>query len=320
MKLKYAFALSIATLLGTQLPAHSQEWPQRPITIVVPFPAGGNTDSIARLTAERLTKDLGQNVVVDNRPGAGGAIAAQAVQRADPDGYTLFMAAMPVIAILPKIQDVQYDPVRDFTPITIIGSNPFALAVNSSVPATSIKELVTLLKKNDGKMNYASGGTGSVSHLSAALFLQRAGANLAHIAYKGDTPAMVALMGGEVAMYFGNLSAVGPQSESGKIRMLAVSGKERSPLFPNVPTIAEVYPGFQTLTWNGLMAPRNTPKAIVDRIATAVGKAAKDKEFVDRLSAIGVDVVANTPEEFADTIQSDLELWNSAVAAAKLKG
>src|SRR5690606_27553515 len=190
------------------------EWPQRPITILVPFAAGGNTDSIARLTAERLTRELGQNVVVDNRPGAGGAIAAQAVQRADPDGYTLFMAAMPVIAILPKIQDVQYDPVRDFTPVTIIGSNPFALAVNSKVPANNIKELVSLLNKNDGAMNYASGGAGSVSHLSAALFLQRAGADLEHIAYKGDAPAMVALMGGDVAMYFGNRSAVGPQSKS----------------------------------------------------------------------------------------------------------
>lgn len=320
MKLRSVLTLS-AALSATLAPllAQANEWPERSIRIIVPFAAGGNTDGIARLTAERLTQALGQTVLVENRPGANGSIAAQAVQRADPDGYTLLMAAMPIVAILPKVQKVPYDPVKDFVPISNIGSNPFALGIGKNVPATNLKEFEELVRKNAGRYNYASGGSGSVSHLSGALFLKRAGLEMMHVMYKGDAPAMAALLGGEVTMYFGNLSAIAPQAKAGNVKMIAVSSAKPSPLFPDVPTIAETHPGFETLTWNGLMAPAGTPPAVVDRIASEVQKLGRNKDFVDRLSALGVDVVANSPAEFAATVQSDIALWADAVKAADLK-
>ncbi|MDX3905958.1 MAG: tripartite tricarboxylate transporter substrate binding protein [Pigmentiphaga sp.] len=320
MKLKSVLALSAAWCAAiAPLLAQASNWPERSIRVIVPFAAGGNTDGIARLTAERLTQSLGQSVVVENRPGANGSIAAQAVQRADPDGYTLLMAAMPIIAILPKVQKVPYDPVKDFVPISNIGSNPFALGIGKNVPATNLKEFVELVRKSPGRYNYASGGSGSVSHLSGALFLKRTGLEMMHVMYKGDAPAMAAVLGGEVSMYFGNLSAIAPQAKAGNVRMLAVSSSRPTPLFPDVPAIADTYPGFETLTWNGLMAPAGTPRAVVNRIADEVRRLGRDSAFVDRLAALGVDVVADGPDELAATVQSDIALWTDAVKAADLK-
>lgn len=312
-----ALALAGATTAGF---AQTANWPQRPIKLVVPFSAGGNTDSIARLTAERLTQSLGQPVIVDNKPGANGAIAADFVAQSPPDGYTLLMAAMPVLAILPTITKTKFDPLRDFAPISIVGSNPFVMAISKSVPANNLREFVAYAKKNPGELNYASGGSGSVSHLSAALFVKRAKLQMTHVSYKGGGPAVADLLGGTVQMYFGNLSELAPQAESGKIRIVAVSSLERARQIPNVPTVAESgYPGFKTLTWNGMVAPAGTPPAIINRVALAVKEAVSQPELRARLWQLGVDPIGDAPEQFAQTLRSDIGIWAEAAKASNLK-
>ena len=309
-------------LLGTAQLGHTQtaNWPQRPIKLIVPFAAGGNTDSIARLTAERLSQSLGQSVVVENKAGANGAIAADFVAQSAPDGYTLFMAAMPVLAILPTISKTKFDPVRDFAPVSNVGSNPFVMAISSSVPAKNLREFVAYAKKNDGKLNFASGGSGSVSHLSPVLFLKRANINMTHISYKGGGPAVADLLGGQVQMYFGNLSELAPHADGGKIRIIGVSSLERAKQIPDVPTFAESgFPGFKTLTWNGIVAPAGTPPAIINRVAAAVQDAVSKPEFRARLWQLGVDPIGNTPVQFAETLRADSATWAEAAKASNLK-
>jgi tripartite-type tricarboxylate transporter receptor subunit TctC len=314
-----AMALALLGMTTTGF-AQTANWPQRPIKLVVPFSAGGNTDSIARLTAERLSQSLGQPVIVDNKPGANGAIAADFVAQSPPDGYTLFMAAMPVLAILPTITKTKYDPIRDFAPISIVGSNPFVMAISKSVPATNLREFVAYAKKNPGKLNYASGGSGSVSHLSAALFVKRANLEMTHVSYKGGGPAVADLLGGQVQMYFGNLSELAPQAESGKIRIIGVSSLERAKQIPNVPTFAESgFPGFKTITWNGLVAPAGTPPAIINRLAADVKLAVSQPELRARLWQLGVDSIGDTPVQFAQTLKSDISIWAEAAKASNLK-
>ena len=314
-------AIALA-LLGATPAAFAQTsgWPQRPIKLVVPFAAGGNTDSIARLTAERLSQSLGQPVVVDNKAGANGAIAADFVAQSPPDGYTLLMAAMPVLAILPAITKTKFEPLRDFAPISIVGSNPFVMAISKSVPATNVREFVAYAKKNAGKLNYASGGSGSVSHLSAALFVKRANLDMTHVSYKGGGPAVADLLGGQVQMYFGNLSELAPQADGGKIRIIGVSSLERARQIPDVPTFAESgFPGFKTLTWNGLVAPAGTPPGIINRVAAAVSDAVSKPEMRARLWQLGVDPIGNTPDQFAQTLRSDIGIWTEAAKASNLK-
>ena len=308
------------TALSMLSQAQTGVWPQKPIRIIVPFAAGGNTDGIARLTAERLTHSLGQPVLVENRAGAGGAIAADLVAKAAPDGYTLMMAAMPVLAILPTITKTNFDPLRDFTPISIVGSNPFVMAVHKSVPANNAKELADFVKKNPSKLNYASGGSGSVSHLSAALFVKRANIDMTHISYKGGSPAVTDLLGGQVQMYFGNLSELAPHAAGGQIRIIGVSSPQRARQLPDVPTVAESgFPGFKTVTWNGLVAPAGTPPAVINRIALAVKDAVALPDTIAKLGQMGVDPIGDTPAQFLDTLKADLAVWSEAAKASNLK-
>ncbi len=318
---RHLTCLALALLGATQL-GHAQpgNWPQRPLKIIVPFAAGGNTDSIARLTAERLSQSLGQSVVVENRAGANGAIAADFVAQSAPDGYTLLMAAMPVLAILPSISKTRFDPLRDFVPVSNVGSNPFVMAISTTVPAKNLREFVAYAKKNDGKLNFASGGSGSVSHLSPVLFLKRANINMTHVSYKGGGPAVADLLGGQVQMYFGNLSELAPHADGGKIRIIGVSSLERAKQIPDVPTFAESgFPGFKTLTWNGIVAPSGTPAAVVNRVAAAVQDAVGKPEFRARLWQLGVDPIGNTPAQFADTLRADTATWAEAAKASNLK-
>lgn len=295
-------------------------WPQRPGKIVVPFAAGGNTDSIARITAERLTQGLGQLFIVENKVGAGGAIAADYVAKSPADGYTLLMAAMPVVAILPIITKTNFDPLKDFVAISNVGSNPFVMGVHKSIPATTIEEFVAYVKKNPGKFNYASGGSGSVSHLSAALFVKRAQIEMAHISYKGGAPAVTDLLGGNVQMYFGNFSELFPHVSGGNIRIIGVSSNSRVAQLPQVATIAESgFPGFKTLTWNGLMAPAETSPAIIARLTEAVVKAVKTESTMAKFIQIGVDPIGNSSKEFSETLRSDIAIWSEAAKAANLK-
>ncbi len=317
VKISVLLSLSALSMLSQAQPA---AWPQKPIRIIVPFAAGGNTDGIARLTAERLTHSLGQPVLIENRAGAGGAIAADLVAKSTPDGYTLMMAAMPVLAILPTITKTNFDTLRDFTPISIVGSNPFVMAVHKSVPANNASELADFAKKNPGKLNYASGGSGSVSHLSAALFVRRANIDMTHISYKGGSPAVTDLLGGQVHMYFGNLSELAPHAAGGQIRIIGVSSARRARQLPDVPTIAESgFPGFKTITWNGLVAPAGTPPAVINRIALAVKDAVALPDTIAKLSQMGVDPIGDTPAQFLDTLKADLAIWSEAAKASNLK-
>ena len=322
MTFRRQFCVAVAALLplGLCAGALAQTWPSKPIRIVVPFAAGGNTDSIARTAAERLSQSLGQQVIVDNKPGANGAIAAELVARAAPDGYTLLMAPMPLVAVLPVVTKTPYDPLKDFAPISNIGSNPFVLGVHAGVLARNVREFVEHVRANAGKLNYASGGSGSVSHLSAALFVKRAGLDMTHVSYKGGAPAVADLLGGQVQMYFGNLSELAPHAQAGRVRIIGVSSEKRAAQLPDVPTIAESgYPGFRTLTWNGLVAPAGTPAAVIARIAQEAAAICANPAAAQRLAQLGVDALCSTPAEFAETMRSDILIWAEAVKAANLK-
>ena len=304
-------------LLGSAAPALSQDWPQRPVTIIVPFAAGGNTDGIARIIAQRLGDALGKPFVVESRPGANGAIAASAVAHAPADGYTLFMAALPQIAIGPAMTKVSYDPVRDFAPISNVAVNAFVLAVHRDMPAKTVAEFVAYVQARPGKLAYASSGPGSLAHLSMALFLKMAGLDMIHVSYKGNAPALADVLAGHVPAMFTNLSDALPHANSGTIRLLGVSSDQRVAQLPDVPTVAESgFPRFKTLTWNGLMAPAGTPKVIITRVADEVRRAVKDPALIERLATYGVDPLGSTPEEFAATIAADIPLWAEAVKIA----
>jgi tripartite-type tricarboxylate transporter receptor subunit TctC len=298
----------------------AQSWPQKPVKVIVPFPPGGVTDSLARITADWLTQRLGQPVVAENRPGASGAIAAELVARAEPDGYTLFSAATPQLAILPHVQKINYDPVKDFAPISIVGTNPFALGCNQKIAATTLKQLVDYGRAHPGELSYASPGSGTIGHLTMALFLARAGLKMEAVLYKGGGPAIADVLAGHVPCYFGNLNEILPHARGGKINVLAVSGEARAPQLPQVPTVAEQgYAGFRTVTWNGYVAPAATPKNIVERIAREIAAGCRDTAFAARLEKIGVDPVCGTPAEFERAVREDLALWKEAVQAAGIK-
>lgn len=315
-----ALLLGLGLSLAVSTSAQAQTWPQKPLRIIVPFSAGGNTDSIARITAEWLTQKLGQTVIVENKPGASGAIAAEFVARAPADGYTLFMATLPQMAVLPAMTKTPYDPVADFAPVSIVASNAFALAVNDLIPAKTLPELIAYVRQRPGKLVYASAGTSSLSHLSVVLLLKRAGLEMEHVSYKGGAPALADVVAGHAPMYFGNLAEIIPQSKSGKIKVLAVSGEKRAPQLPNVPTVAEQgFPGYHTNTWNAIAAPAKTPQAVIDRLAREIAAATRDPGFIQRLENIGVDAVGNTPAEFAAVLKADLETWAEAVRVSGVK-
>jgi tripartite-type tricarboxylate transporter receptor subunit TctC len=314
-----AVALSIVAMCLTA-PVQAQDWPQRPVTLIVPFAAGGNTDGIARITAQRLSETLGGNFVVDNRPGAGGAIAAELAAKSAPDGYTLFVAALPVMAIVPAINKVRYDSQKSFAPVSNIATNPFVLVVNKDIPATTLKEFIDYVKARNGQLSYGSAGIGSLNHLSMALFLKKANLEMTHVPYRGNAPALSDVIAGHVPAMFSNFSDALPQAKAGTVRMLALSSDKRSPLADQVPTVAESgFPDFSVLTWNGVMAPAGTPKPIVDKIAAAIAAAVKDPKFSARLSEFGVDPLGNSPEEFGATLARDIATWGEAVDIAGVR-
>ena len=316
---KVLLAAAIAALASSQ-PVAAQDWPQRPVKIIVPFAPGGNADGMARMLAQRLGEVFGQQFVVENRTGAGGAIAVEAVARAPADGTTLLWGVQPQIVILPAMTKVPYDPVKDLVPISVLATNPFVLVVNGALPVKSVKEFVDYVRGQPQKLSYAISGLGSVAHLSMALFLKRAGLDMTPVAYRGNAPAMADVVAGHVPTMFSSLADALPQAASGGIRILAVSGEQRVAQIPDVPTVAEAgYPGFKVITWNGLMAPAGTPKAIVDRIAAEMARAVKDPKFAERLTAFGVDPLGNTPGEFAALIAREIPLWAEAVDLAGVK-
>ena len=319
-KLRLWLAL-VAVLAGvaSAQPAQSQVWPQRPVKIIVPFAAGGNTDLLARMVAQRLGEAFGQQFVVENRPGAGGARAAEAVARSPADGYTLFVTAVSVIAIVPAMTKTSYDPVRDFAPISAIGTNPFVLVVHPSMPVNTLAEFVDYVRSRPNKLSYVRSGVGGVGHLSMAMFLKRAELDMVPVTYSvGGAASMTDVIAGHVPIFLSTLSEAVPHATSGALRLLAVSSERRAPQIPDVPTFSESgFPGFKTLSWNGLLAPAGTPREIIDRIAKEVAGAAKDPKFIERLGSFGIDTLGNTPEEFAAVIAADIPFW---AEAAKIAG
>jgi len=299
--------------------AHAQatDWPARPVTVVVGYAAGGNTDVMARMASKTLSEDLKQSFVVDNRIGARGATAATHVAQAAPDGYTLFFAASPQIAIVPQVQKVSYDPKKDFAPVSIFGAGPFILGINSSIPAKTLAEFVAYAKTR--KINYGSSGAGSVAHLAAALLVARAGLDAVHIPFRGSGQVTAALLGGQIDMFFGNASDLVPHADSGKVTLLGVATPQRMKQLANVPTISETYPNMSLTSWNGFLVPAKTPREIVNKLAKHVIAAARDPANVAQLTALGIEPNGTTPEEFVAQINREQPQFDAAIKAANLK-
>jgi tripartite-type tricarboxylate transporter receptor subunit TctC len=310
--------LAIAALSAGN--AQAQDWPQRPVRILVPYAAGGNSDSMARISAQHLSEAFKQPFVVENRVGANGAIAGEAVARAAPDGYTLLWGVQPAIVIAPAVQKVPFDPAKDFAPISVVGTNPFVLIVNKDVSVKTVGEFIAWVKAQPTKLSYAEGSAGSVTHLSMALFLKRAGLDMTNVSYRGNAPALTDVIAGHLPTMFSNLSDALPHAASGAIRILAVSSGKRVAQLKDVPTVAESgFSGYDVVTWNGLLAPAATPKPIVDQIAAEIAKAVKEPKFIERLTSFGAEPSGITPTQFAALIASDLKLWAEAVEVAGVK-
>lgn len=317
------FALAILPLLvamGGPPTARSEPWPQRPVRIIVPFGAGGSSDVAARILAQQLGAAFGQQVVVENRPGASGVLAAEAVARAPADGYTLLMATTAQISVTPQITQTPYDPIKDFAPISVVATNPFVLAVHPSIPARTVGEFVAFARAQPHRLAYASSGIGSIGHLSMELFLRRAGLEMIPVTYKGGTAQLNDVIAGRVKVTLLNLSVVAPFAASDALRLLAVTSEKRSPQIPDVPIFSESgLPGFKILNWVSLMAPAGTDKEIIDRIAAEVSRAVKDPKVSAILVANGLEPVGDSPAEFAAMIAADIPLWTEAVKQAGLK-
>jgi tripartite-type tricarboxylate transporter receptor subunit TctC len=312
--------LAIVLTFASKPSVQAQDWPQRPVRILVPYAAGGNSDGMARISAQHLSDAFKQPFIVENRVGANGAIAGEAVARAVPDGHTLLWGVQPAIVIAPAMNKVPFDPAKDFAPISVVGTNPFVLIVNKDVPAKSVAEFVAWVKAQPNKLSYAEGSAGSVTHLSMALFLKRAGLDMTNVSYRGNAPALTDVIAGHLPTMFSNLSDALPHAATGAIRIIAVSSAQRVAQIKDVPTIAEAgFPGYDVVTWNGLMAPAGTPKPIVDRIAAEIAKAVNEPKFVERLTSFGADPSGITPQQFTTLIASDLKLWAEAVEVAGVK-
>src|SRR5262249_24149368 len=315
----FAIRYSLFAIFFAATAAHAQNWPQRPVKVLVPLAAGGNIDVMGRLATGRLSDALGAEFVVENRVGGNGIIATEAVARAPADGYTLLWASTSVIAIFPAISKVGYDPAKDFAPISLFGVAPQVLIVNPKFPAQTVPEFVTYVKSQKEKLAYAGGGgPGSASNLLMALFLKRAGLDMTNVSYRGTAPALTDVIAGRIPTMFVPMSEALPQARAGRVRMLAVSSETRNRNVPDVPSLAEQgFPGFHAVSWTALMAVAGTPKPIVERLAAEVGRALKDPAFLAQLDHAGVDPAADTsPAAFAEFLGKEILLWGEAVKTA----
>ncbi|HEX9464899.1 MAG TPA: tripartite tricarboxylate transporter substrate binding protein [Alphaproteobacteria bacterium] len=292
-----------------------QAYPTRPIRMVVPFSAGaGVTDIMARLVGQHLSANLGQQIVIENRPGAGGILGTDIVSKAAPDGYTLLMTNVS-LAVTPYLYpSLPYDPVKDFTPVTMVNSAPLLLVVHPSFAAKSLQELVVYAKSHPGQLNYGSGGVGSTPHLAGELFKSLAGIDVVHVPYKGGAPALSDLVGGQLSFMIENVPGTMPFVMSGNLRALAITSPQRSPLAPELPTMAEAgVPGYEMIGWNGIVAVKGTPPEIVDRLHSEVVKILRMPEVRERLATLGAEPVGNTPDEFGAFIKAEMAQWGKII-------
>lgn len=314
-----AAAACLAALMlsaGTQ----AQTYPVKSIRLIVPLAPGGGNDTIARLIGQKISPALGQQVVVDNRAGAGGVIATEMVAKAPADGYTLLLANVAVMTIVPNAQKkVPYDPLRDFAPVSLIASAPQLVVVHPSLPVNSVKQLVALGRAKPGAINYASNGIGSSTHLATEMFSMMAGVKMVHVPYKGLSLAMTDLLSGQVPLMFSSAVAMLPHVKTGKLRAIAMTGAQRSPVLAEVPTVAEAgLKGYESGSWYGIAAPANTPRAIVDRLNREIVAVVKSKEIQDRLHGEAVTPVGNTPDEFATHIRAEFERMARVIREARI--
>lgn len=305
-----------AILAGIALAAMStlagaQAWPAKPIRIVAPSTPGDAPDVIARLVADKLSVALGQQVVVENRPGAGGVVGSEAVAKSPPDGYTLIMGNAGSHGINAAVYSkLPYDIQRDFVPVSQVAVAPNVMVINPGVPANTVAEFIAYAKSQPGKLSYASGGNGSSAHMSMELFKSMAGVDIQHIPYKGSSPALTDLIGGQVVVFIGNMPPTVPHIKSGRLRALAVTTKARSALMPELPTISDAaLPGFETVAWFGVLAPAGTPPEVVNRLSQEIGRIARSPEMREKLLAMGAEPVGGTPEEFKAVIDRDIAKW-----------
>ena len=314
----WVVGFALATLAAL---AHAQAWPSKPIKWVVPFAPGGTTDILARVVGEKLAIALGQPVIIENKPGAGGGLGAEFTAKAAPDGYTIMGGTISTHAINASLYNkLPYDPVKDFVAITLIARVPNMLVINPSISAGSVKELIVLLKANPGKYSFASSGNGTSQHLSGELFKTMAGVDMQHIPYKGSPPALQDVMGGQVAMTFDNITTAWPLAKSGKLRALAVTTATRSAVAPDVPTLAESgLPGFEVGSWQGVFAPAGTPPEIVKRLNTEIVKILKLPAVSEKLVGLGAEPVGNSSEEFTALVKAEVVKWADVVKKSGAK-
>ena len=301
--------------------ALAQNYPEKPVRMVVPFPPGGAADIVARHAAQKLTEALGAQFIVDNRAGAGGAIGTDYAAHAAPDGYTLINASSSSMSINPHIgAGTPYDPLRSFTPVILIGYAPNVLVVHPSVPAKSVKELIAIAKARPNALNIASNGSGTISHLTAELFMQRAGIRMVHVPYKGSAPATIDLMAGQVSMLFAAYPSVSTQVQAGKLKALAVTSAKRIEIAPQLPTVAEAaLPGFESSQWWGLYGPAGLPGPIVTRLNSELNKILRTADIKKRFAADGAEPGSGTPNDLAVYLKNDYEKWGKVIRAAGIK-
>jgi tripartite-type tricarboxylate transporter receptor subunit TctC len=315
--MRLALALAVLVAQG----AAAQDYPTRPITLVVPYAAGGGNDAMARIVADKMSKTLGQQIVIENRGGAGGSIATRAVAKAAPDGYTLVLGGTGTLAINPTLySNVGYDPRKDFAPVGLIGTSALVVLVHPLIAASNIRELIALARKEPGKLNYASAGVGSGIHLGTVLFEQMAGIRLTHVPYRGTGPALTDLVGGHVAIYFSSLPSALGIAKEGKVRPLAVTGAKRSDVFPDLPTVAEAaLPGFEAVLHYGIAAPAGTPRQIIDKLNTALRDALAAPDTRERMAKDGTEPLPSTPDEYAADIDREETKWSAIVKKSGAK-
>jgi tripartite-type tricarboxylate transporter receptor subunit TctC len=321
--MRYARALlpgllaAVALCSGAQA---SEAYPSRPIRLLLPSSPGGPVDVIGRTMTAGLSEALGQQIVVDNRAGAGGIIGAETVARSTPDGYTLMFSHSGPLAIEAALHSkMPYHPVKDFAPVSLVCTSPYVLVVTAASPAKSVKDLIALARSRPGKFHFASGGIGTGLHMSGELLNQAAGIKMVHVPYKGAGPGTTALLSGEVDAMFNGVSAALPHVKAGRLRALAVSSAKRSPLLPDLPTVAESGLKYDTSGWYALVAPAKTPRTIVTKLQTSLHKAMSEQEMKQRLAAQGIEGVASTPEELGKHLRVELEKWAAVVKAAGIK-
>lgn len=310
-------------MLGIAVPAplvHAQVYPSKPLRFLVGFPPGGTNDIVARVIAPKLGENLGQQVVVENRGGANTAIATEMFVRLPPDGYSILLNA-PGHATNPALMKLAFDPIKDFAFITLAAESQNLLVTHPSLPVKTVNDLIALSKRRPGEINYGSSGIGTTVHLSAELFSYLTGVKWVHIPYKGGGPGVVALLAGEVSLYFGNVPTVIRQARDGKLRAIAVTGSKRTPAAPDIPTIAESgVQGYEVTTFYGISAPAKTPRPILERLHTEIVRALQSTEVREKLQGLGADPVGNTPEQYVAFMQSEIAKWAKVIKAAGIKG